>query len=493
MFEDLKPAKIDLSNWSQQFRMIDNETIKKFCYYRNPTWGIYLSPPATFMVYGARELKRLKFDNSFAALRLWGFVFTETERLFRARQIGKKIIATMGDLGTIPVIVQSFPDCIPFYPECIWWTPFFRESTELLDCSSKLGIPEAACFSKAALAAFFKRSYFPKPDLIIASTGASCDDYSCIMQLVENLGYELFWVEIPYRRKPKDYLVSDNYEYTTEGVAYPSRFEKYLVNEYQRIRKKMTELTGVNEAERLNTAIKKANRLRDFVEGIKRLSCEAEIAPLPALELMAIEFGNLYGYADFDEWLDIVEMVHNTVKERVRKNIGVLKPDAVPIAWITPSADPFLLNLVEDLGCRVVATEYVINQALVKIDEDIDPVRNISGFRDSASGKTDIPCSIISNGVGPMKALARAFLQASLIGSTEERVKRIKTKVEAGRVQGVLITNMLGASHCAMETRLIEKLITDVPVLSIDVPAPFGITEQIKTRIEAFVETIRSK
>ncbi len=460
------PKKIDLNVWSRQFEEIAMEVIKRYKYYNNEEWGIYLSPPATFMVYGARELKRLKFDNSFEVLRMWGFVFNETERLFRARQINKKVIATMGDLGTVPVLVLSFPDCVPFYPECLWWTPFFKESTELLDTASKLGLPEATCFSRVVAAAFYKKSYFPRPDLIIASTGASCDDYSCVMQNIEDMGYDVMWVEIPYRRSLEFFLAKprqQELEKTKYGLVYVKRLEDYLVKEYHRIWQALFKLTGVNNPHRFIETIKRVNRLRNLVSEIKRMNAEAEIAPLPALEMMTIEFGNLYGYADFDEWLAIVEMMHNMVKSRVEKGIGVLKKDALPIAWVTPSADPYLLNLVEDLGCRVIETEYVINQAMVQIEEDIEPFR----------------------------ALARSFINASLIGATEDRVKNIKEKIAKGLIKGVLITNMLGASHCAMETRIIEKLLGDVPVLSIDVPAPFGITQQIKTRIEAFVETIK--
>jgi hypothetical protein len=460
------PKKISLEAWSRQFENIPIEVIKRFRYYDNDEWGIYLSPPATFMVYGARELKRLKFDNSFESLRMWGFVFNETERLFRAKQINKKVIATMGDLGTIPVLVFSFPDCVPFYPECLWWTPFFKESTELLDTASRLGLPEATCFSRVVVSAFYKRSYFPKPDLIIASTGASCDDYSCVMQIVESMGYEMMWVEIPYRRSTEFTLTRprpQDCDKTRDGFIYPKVIEEYLVREYQRVWQRLFKLTGVNNPHRLVETIKKVNRLRNLVEEIKKMNAEAEIAPLPALELMTIEFGNLYGYADFDEWVDIVRGIYDMVKDRVKKGIGVLRKDAIPIAWVTPSADPYLLNLVEDLGCRVVETEYVIRQALTLIEEDIEPLR----------------------------ALARSFINASLIGSTEERVRRIKQKIAQNKIKGVLITNMLGASHCAMETRLIERLLSDVPALSIDVPAPFGINQQIRTRIEAFVETIR--
>ncbi|MEO0124747.1 MAG: 2-hydroxyacyl-CoA dehydratase family protein [candidate division WOR-3 bacterium] len=447
MFSEVAPKRITLSEWSRQFRKVPDEVIKKFNYYQNSDWGRYLSPPATFFVYGARELKELKFDNSFSSLRLWGFVFNESERLFRAKQTGRKVIATMGDLGIIPVIVMAFPEAIPFYPECFWWVPFYNKSNVLLTRASELGIPEATCFSKAILAAFSKRAYFPPPDLIIAATGASCDDYSCLMQLLEDIGYNPLWVEIPLRRQGSE-----------ERVA------GYLIEEYQKIWQKMVEITGRNlQKEELKKSIRKANYLRSLVKELKETVSQAKIAPLPALEMMVIEFGNLYGYGDFAEWIKIVEGILQTVKERVAKGIGVLREDAIPIAWVTPSADPILLNLIEDFGCRVLTTEYLINQALVPISENLDP----------------------------FLALAQAFLNASLIGTTKERIRRIKEEVEKGRIKGVLITNVLGASHCALETKLMEEELQAVPVLAIDVPSPGGITEQLKTRLEAFIETIK--
>jgi hypothetical protein len=463
MFEDIVPQKVDLKQWSMQFRMLEDSRIKQFKYYNNDEWGVYLSPPATFMVYGVRELKKLKFDNSFSALRLWGFALNESERLFRARQSGKNIIAAMGDLGTVPVITMAFPDCIPFYPDCTWWTPFFNESTVLLDKASELGAPEASCFVRSTLAAFYKKAYFPKPELLFASTGASCDDYSCIMQMVQDLGYDLTWLEIPYRRDRRNYHADEKYTMTEHGFEYPERFETYLVDEYKRVWQKMEALTHGSDIEKLKESIKKNNRLRRLVDDMKNLVHGADIAPFPGLEMMVIEFGNLYGYADIDEWLDILEMVKETITDRVKKGKGVLRPDAIPLAWVTPTADPLILNIVEDMGGRVVETEYVINQALIEIEENVDP----------------------------FLGLARSFMNASLIGSTAERVRRIEEGVDSDKIAGVIITNMLGCSHCAMETRLIEKRLKKVPILVIDVPAPLGITEQLRTRIAAFLEMLR--
>jgi benzoyl-CoA reductase/2-hydroxyglutaryl-CoA dehydratase subunit BcrC/BadD/HgdB len=273
------------------------------------------------------------------------------------------------------------------------------------------------------------------------------------MQQIENLGHKFTWLEIPYRRDHGDRSTRENHD----------RLEKYLVKEYQKAWNKMVELIGIEDINLLKENIKKTNVLRRLVKSIKNLCYEAETTPFPALEMMVIEFGNLYAYADFEEWLSILRMVHATIKDRVGREVGVLEKNALPVAWVTPTADPILLNTIEDAGCRVVASEYVIKQAMVEIEEDGDPFH----------------------------VLARSFINASLIGSTRERVKRIKTEIETGRIAGVIITNMLGASHCAMETRLIEKMLDSVPVLAIDVPAPAGITEQLKTRVAAFVETLQ--
>ncbi|MBM3313199.1 hypothetical protein FJY70_01240, partial [candidate division WOR-3 bacterium] len=199
---DPEPARVSFDEWLELFERVPDELIERYHYYGNgDAWSKYLFPPQTFAIYGMRHLRRLKFDNSLAALRMWGFVQNETERLFRARQTGLRVIATMGDLGAVPVIVNSFPDCVAFYPDCIWWTPFAMESRVLFDAAAELGIGDATCFSRAALGAFAKHSYFPDPDLVIASTGASCDDFSGVEQLVERFAPDMLWVEEPMREE----------------------------------------------------------------------------------------------------------------------------------------------------------------------------------------------------------------------------------------------------------------------------------------------------
>ena len=450
---DPNPARVSFEEWLELFERVPDELIERYHYYGNDeAWSKYLFPPQTFAIYGARHLKRLKFDNSLAALRMWGFVQNETERLFRARQTGRQVIATMGDLGAVPVFVNSFPGCVAFYPDCIWWTPFVMESRVLFDAAAELGIGDATCFSRAALGAFSKHSYFPDPDLVIASTGASCDDYSGVEQLAERFAEQMLWVEMPARC----------------GMGPMGPTGRMLVKEYERVVDTMTKLTGHKLAEdELRAGIRHTNAVRKTVTRLRELAYGRGV--LPALEMMVVEFGNLHYYSDIAEWSAVLEHLLATAEERAARCERVLSEDALRVVWVTPPADPLLLTYVEDSGARVVGTEYVINQALEVIDE-------------SKPG---------------LEAIAESFMAASLIGTSRQRAESVIRQARERQAEGVIISGILGGSHCAMETRLISDFVKqelDLPVLEFDVAPPSNeIGRQLQTRIDAFLEVLRSR
>lgn len=452
-WSDPKPGRVDFAEWLELFDRVPDELIERYHYYGDrDAWSKYLFPPQTFAIYGARHLRRLKFDNSLAALRMWGFVQNETERLFRARQIGRRVIATMGDLGAVPVIVNSFPGCVAFYPDCIWWTPFVMESRVLFDAAAELGIGDATCFSRAALGAFAKHSYFPDPDLVIASTGASCDDYSGVESLAERFAREMLWVEMPMR--------------CGSGPMGPMR--QMLVNEYRRIVAAMEKLTGHTLTEdELRDGVRRANAVRKTVARLRELAYGR--GALAALEMMVIEFGNLHYYSDIGEWTAVLEHMLATAGERAAGGERVTDEDALRVVWVTPPADPLLLTYVENAGARVVGTEYVINQALGLMDESKPP----------------------------LEAIAESFMAASLIGTSRARAESVIRQARERQAEGVIISGILGGSHCAMETRLISDFVKqelDLPVLEFDVAPPSNeIGLQLQTRIDAFLEVLRSR
>jgi len=452
-WSDPKPARVEFGEWLELFDRVPDELIERYHYYSNgEAWSKYLFPPQTFAIYGARHLRRLKYDNSLAALRMWGFVQNETERLFRARQAGRRVIATMGDLGAVPVIVNSFPGCVAFYPDCIWWTPFAMESQVLFDAAAELGIGDATCFSRAALGAFAKHSYFPDPDLVIASTGASCDDYSGVEQLAEQFAREMLWVEMPMR--------------CGMGPIEPMR--RVLVEEYKRVVAAMARLTSHELTDdELRSGIRRANAVRKTVARLRELAYGGGV--LAALEMMVVEFGNLHHYSDITEWTAVLEHLLATAEERAAKGERVVGEAALRVVWVTPPADPLLLTYIEDAGARVVGTEYVINQALQMIDESRPP----------------------------LDAIAESFMAASLIGTSQSRAETVIRQARERQAEGVIISGILGGSHCAMEARLISDIVKqelDLPVLEFDVAPPSNeIGRQLQTRIDAFLEVLRSR
>ena len=85
-------------------------------------------------------------DNSPAALRLWNFLLSEEQRLHQAREQGKRLVGTMKDLGTVPVMAYSLDDTVAFYADGAWWLPCLMENrTGMLELADQLGIDDSFC------------------------------------------------------------------------------------------------------------------------------------------------------------------------------------------------------------------------------------------------------------------------------------------------------------------------------------------------------------
>ncbi|KPK87513.1 hypothetical protein AMJ80_11905, partial [bacterium SM23_31] len=128
------------------------------------------------------------------------------------------------------------------------------------------------------------------------------------------------------------------------------------------------------------------------------------------------------------------------------------------------------LNYLEDLGGRLVGTEFVINQALHPLQLNSEP----------------------------LTSLADGMLNASLIGTTKARAGEIIRQAKRYMADGVIISNIFASSHCAYETAIIKEQVRselNIPVLAFDVVAPGKqmMQSQILTRMTAFIELLREK
>lgn len=456
---NIEPKQISLEQWYEQYKHLQKAGLHE------PSYGGRLS---RHVEDGDTRLLKLKYDNSAAALRLWNFLLTEEDRLKISRDNGKKLIGTMKDLGTIPVMVYSFENMIAFYPDGAWWIPCVMElNTGLLEIADSLGIDESFCPVRAMLGAFATEAHFPIPDFLVCSVGATCDDFSAIAQRLNGMGHPIFWWEMPHRRYPESY---EEKVTLPGGFAAPKCQIDFVKSELLRIKTALSEIAGTELTdEKLSAGIKKANHIRKLLAELRCLAFTADLCPLPALEMLITEMLAIHFCSDRDETIIILKDLLDEVRIRIINNTGFFDRDAVKIFWVNPVADLQIMNLLEDCGGRICGTEYLFSHALDEIPENIPPI----------------------------EALAQMALADPMAGSTIDRANRICNDIIKYGSEAVLISRIPGASHCALEGEIIGQVIRenfDIPVVEIEVPPiTDAMRPMVQTRIEALIEMVKAR
>jgi benzoyl-CoA reductase/2-hydroxyglutaryl-CoA dehydratase subunit BcrC/BadD/HgdB len=411
-----------------------------------------------------RRLLCLQLDNSPAALRLWNFLLTEEDRLGQAESQGKKLVGTMKDLGTVPVMAYALPNLVAFYPDGAWWLPCLMEDrTNLLAIADSLGIDESFCPVRAMLGAFVTRAHFPIPGMLTCSVGATCDDFSAIAQRLSGMGHDVLWWEMPHRRPPEP---GEPSVALPGGFVAPASQVEFVRRELQRVGEALAAYAGRPLTDdMLAVGICRANCFRRELGQLRQLVFAAPAAPLPALEMLIAEMLAVHFCSDQDEALEVVRSLRAEAADRVAKGVGVLSPRAVRVYWVNPVADLRAMNLLEDLGGRVCGSEYLFCHAIEPIPEDLEP----------------------------LEALARAALADPMVGSPADRAQRIAREIAVIGAEALVISRIPGASHCAWEGSIIGAVVRQrcgIPVLEIEVPPiTDSIEPSLRTRLEALLET----
>ena len=453
------PKRITLEEWDLRY-----EQLEKAGTYQ-PDYG---GPLSRHVEDGDRRLLKLRYDNSAAALRLWNFLLTEEDRLHEARTAGRKIVGTMKDLGTVPVMAYCFDNVVAFYPDGAWWIPCVMElGAGLLQIADSLGIDESFCPVRAMLGAFVTGAHFPIPDMLICSVGATCDDFSAIAQRLNGLGHPIFWWEIPHRRNPEP---DEKAVILPGGFSAPKCQVEFVKSQLERIKTALEELAGEKLDERkLSAGIKKATQVRKYLAELRQLAFTAELCPVPALEMLIAEMLAIHFCSDRQETINVLKELLDEVRSRVRAGKGVLDADAARIFWVNPVADLQVMNLLEDCGGRICGTEYLFTHALDIIPEDLPP----------------------------LEALAQMALADPMTGSSIDRAGRICIDISRFGAEAVLISRIPGASHCALEGQVIGEIVRekfDIPILEIEVPpVTDSMRPTVLTRLQALVETVKAR
>jgi hypothetical protein len=454
------PRKLNLDEWDERYEQLCRDGL------REPGYGGSLR---RHVVHEKDfRLEQLQFDNSAAALRLWNFLLTENARLHQARARGDKIVGTMKDLGTVPVMAYSLPGVRAFYPDGAWWTPCLMEcSDKLLQQAEAMGIDASFCPVRAMLPAFENGEHFPKPDLLICSTGAVCDDFSAIAQRLEHLGYPIFWWEIPRRRPP----MADEPACALPGNLTAPKIQVDCVRtELQRVGQALGELAGKTlDDDCLAAGIRAANQVRQLLNSLRQTVYSAPAAPLPALEMLVAEMLAIHFCSDHEETIAVLDGLLAEAQARVEQNQFVISADAVRIFWVNPVADLRAMNLLEELGGRICGSDYMFTHALDLIPENLPP----------------------------LEALARIALADPMVGPTADRAARIVRDCLANRAEAVVVSRIPGASHCAREGEIIREIVRQqigIPVIELEIPPVCdAMLPTLGSRLQALLETARAR
>ena len=444
------PRQLTLAQWQPHYQHLRDAGLNE---------RFYGGPLQRHFEAGDIRLGRLRFDSSAAALALWNLILTEEDRLRLWRQQGNKIIGTMKDLGTTPIIAYAFGNLTAFYPDAAWWIPCFKQQRDgLFELADQYGLDTTFCPVRAMVGAFASGQHFPIPDALVCSAGATCDDFAVAAARLENLGHEIFWWEMPHR-------------HTSQNS--PTASEKqvgYVRSEFRRIADYLEPIAGRPLCQkRLSDAIGQANRIRELVRTLQRMVFTAPRCPLPALEMMLAEMLAIHFCSDPNEAEIVLTGLRDEMYRRLENNLSPLSNDAVRVFWINPPADLYAMNLLEQCGGRLCGTELMFPHALMPIDEADDP----------------------------FVALAKIALADPMVGPAQQRAEGILRSIRAVGAEAVVFSRIPGASHCATEGALIADCIrnhTTLAVLDIEIPTLIDPYESsLTTRLEALIETAKSR
>ncbi len=414
------------------------------------------------------RLETLRFDNSPTALRLWNFLLSEEDRLREARAQGKKLVGTMKDLGTLPVMAYAAPQLTAFYPDGAWWIPcLMQQSDGLLKIADRLGIDASFCPVRALLGAFTTQAHFPIPDLLLCSVGATCDDFTVIAQRLNAMGHRILWWEIPHRRAPE---AGEPAVALPGGFLAPASQVEFVKGELERMRLALEALAGDElSATALRRGIQAANVIRRLLAQLRQQVFTAPRCPLPSLELLVAEMLAIQYCSDRDETRAIYAELLAEVEQRIAKGDGFLRPDAVRVFWVNPVADLRAMNLLEECGGRLCGTEFLFCHALDQIPEDVPP----------------------------LDALAQMALADPMVGPSSDRANRVCAEMKKLNAEALVVSRIPGASHCAWEGQVIIERVQSrlgLPAIEIEVPPVCdAVSSSLRSRLEALVETVRNR
>jgi len=260
-------------------------------------------------------------------------------------------------------------------------------------------------------------------------------------------------------------------------VKESEKAREYWLEEVKRFKERVERLTGRRiKRKQLREAIRRIQRAQREVVRFQNLR---KHIPAPILGRDALEVLNAYFYDEVDSWTAALAALNDELEERIEKGIHVAPARAARI-MLTGSPMVFpnwkVPFIIEDLGGILVADEFCTSQRyladMVSVDEG-----TMGDMLMAIAERYVLPCA------------------CPTFSNTIERRDRIARLIDEYQVEGVIYHVLKGCHPYDIELKIIEKLLQEkgVPMLKIETDYSPEDVEQLRTRIEAFQETLKGR
>jgi benzoyl-CoA reductase/2-hydroxyglutaryl-CoA dehydratase subunit BcrC/BadD/HgdB len=294
--------------------------------------------------------------------------------------------------------------------------------------------------------------YLESADMIVGEN--TCDGKKKSYEALDTLTPNLYVMDLPQTK-------------SNEGRA-------LLRAEYDKFKKAIEELTGVTiDAARLKKGIEIVNNKR---KAIHRLSKLRKADPVPISGLDALLINQVFFYDDPIRFTDSVNKICDELEVRVSEGKGV-RPKGTPRMLLSgcPMAVPNwkLPWVVESSGAVIVGEESCVGE------------RGTRNLTDGSAATMDELMDAIVD---------RYFkIDCAVFTPNSDRLEHVKEMYGDYKADRVIHYGLQFCQPYQIESLPVEKSLeqTGVPTLRVDTDYSMEDVEQIKTRVEAFVERIK--
>jgi len=295
-----------------------------------------------------------------------------------------------------------------------------------------------------------------KPDLIVNPT--TCDQKKKASAMIARMGHRVYDIELPPAKESE-----------AARVYWQRSVREFAVQLRQLTGKKLTK-------NNLKAAMAKTHRAQAAFRELHNFRRKAPSLILGKDVFLAT---NAYFFDDIERWTAAVEALNAELAQRDQTDFCAAQKKAPRILFTgSPPIFPNLkLPLVIEQSGAVVVTDETCSANRMLYDMTAVDEWLINDMVDSLADKYLKPCT------------------CPIFTNNEDRIRRLRELVKSHAVDGIVYQNLAGCQVYEMEQKSVAEALgqSGIPVLYVETDYSADDMGQLTTRIEAFIESMKSR